>query len=189
MCVCACVVFCRSVHLLVFLLRRSHAGLFERRNCSVYKTSERQSSRRIKYREESQGYPLGREIVSVNHKGILYSMSVSVVSIHRITGTILCVTPHMDARLMCCDWDSRSRGQALFFGRKCGEESVRQTGWQPLFNVYICLFFSHISCQRQCCLHISVVWSCNITLCVEVWDVCLIFWVISTEGSVLLSDC
>lgn len=73
--------FCRVICLWVFLLlgaqTGSHAGLFERNDCSVCQTSEGQSSG-TQRREESQGCSLGRKIVSEIRTCGLDGISVSV---------------------------------------------------------------------------------------------------------------
>ena len=53
-----------------------NAGLFERSNCSNYQTPERQVGRGAQFREESQGYSMGRKIVSMKTKGVLYAVFV-----------------------------------------------------------------------------------------------------------------
>lgn len=44
----------------------SHAGIFERSDCSDDQTAERKGSSRVQHGEEGQGCALGRKIVSQN---------------------------------------------------------------------------------------------------------------------------
>lgn len=61
---------------LCFCYSGSHAGFFERSNCSDHQTSEGQGSSGAQHREEGQGYSLGRKIVSEKHTFTVQSLCV-----------------------------------------------------------------------------------------------------------------
>lgn len=48
--------------------KTSHAGIFERSDCSDDQTAKRKGTSRIQHGEEGQGCALGRKIVSDSHK-------------------------------------------------------------------------------------------------------------------------